>query len=142
MTFDSPDNEDRGEFSSDPLAYQNDIEGVPQLDATGDNSVESINLHKWMENTGRTFHITTIGISSGTECIRVSFDDLRTDPPYMLAQYVLWNKVGTGSGKTSHTGKITKLARNHLNSHKRLILRVRELMVCLYSCLTRASGNI
>jgi hypothetical protein len=39
MTFDSPDNDDMGEFSSDPLAYQNDIEGVPQLDATGDNSV-------------------------------------------------------------------------------------------------------
>jgi hypothetical protein len=94
MAFDSPDNEDRGEFNSDPLAYQNDIEGVPQLDASGDNSVVSIMSHKWVQNAGWTFDVTLMGISDGSDRLRVSFDDLKTDAPYILAQYVLRNKVG------------------------------------------------
>jgi hypothetical protein len=44
----------------------------------------------------------------------------------MLAQYVLWNKVGSRSGKTSLAGKIMDWARNNLDSHRRLILRVRR----------------
>jgi hypothetical protein len=57
MTFDSPDNEYRGEFSGDPLAYRNDIERVPQLDASGDNSVEGIMSHKWVPSAGWTFDV-------------------------------------------------------------------------------------
>jgi hypothetical protein len=124
MTFDSPDNEDRGEFNSDPLAYQNDIEGVPQLDASGDNSVESIMSHKWVPNAGWTFDVTLMGISNGSDRLRVSFDDLKMDAPYMVSQYVLRNKVGSRSGFSSPAGKIMIWARNHLDSHKRLILRV------------------
>jgi hypothetical protein len=126
MAFDSPDNEDRGEFNSDPLAYQNDIEGVPQLDDSGDNSVESIMSHKWVQNAGWTFDVTLMGISDGSDRLRVSFDDLKTDAPYMLAQYVLRNKVGSRSGFSSPAGKIMDWARNHLDSHRRLILRVRR----------------
>jgi hypothetical protein len=127
MTFDSPDNDNRGEFSSDPLAYQNDIEGVPQLDVTGDNSVESIMSHKWVPSAGWTFDVTLMGISNGSDRLRVSFDDLKTDVTYMLAQYVLRNKIGSRSGKTSPAGKIMDWARNHLDSHMRLILRVRRI---------------
>jgi hypothetical protein len=71
MTFDSPDNEDGGEFSSNPLAYQNGIEGVPQLDASGDNSVESIMSHKWVPNAGWTFDVTLMGLSNGSDRLRV-----------------------------------------------------------------------
>jgi hypothetical protein len=126
MTFNSTDNDDRGEFSSDPLAYQNDIEGVPQLDATGDNSVESIISHKWVPNTGWKFDVTLMGISNGSDRLRVLFDDFKTDAPYMLAQYVLRNKVGSRSGKTSPAGKIMDWAQNYLDSHRRLIIKVRR----------------
>jgi hypothetical protein len=82
--------------------------------------------HKWVPNAGWTFDVTLMGISNGSDRLRVSFDDLKTEAPYMLAQYVLRNKVGSRSGKASPAGKIMDWARNHLDSHRRLILRVRR----------------
>jgi hypothetical protein len=82
--------------------------------------------HKWVPQSGWTFDVTLMGISNGSDQLRVSFDELKTDALYMLAQYVLRNKVGSRSGFASHAGKIMEWACNHLDYHRRLNLRVKR----------------